>query len=851
MMTKLTLRNLRAHKRRFVGTFLAVVFGVAFFSGVFALTATINKTFDDLFSNGNRGTDAYVRSSSKIEVSGNGPGTFTQRGHVDASLVGTIQGVDGVKDAKPFIQGIGRIVTASGEALGNPDNGPPVFAEAWIDDPALNGWSVVDGRGPAADGEVVIDRKAAKDGNVHVGDHVTVQSTTTIQATVVGIATYAGEDSSGGTTYAAFTVEQAERDVIGAPGQIDGVKVVGDGISQQQLVERIDKVLPSGTEAITGSALIKELQDDIQNQFLGFFNIVFLIFAGIAVVVAVFSIYNTFSIIVAQRTREMALLRAVGASRQQILRSVLFEALVIGLIASIIGVAAGAGLALLLREALHAAGFGLPASSFVFGVDTITIGLLIGVGVSLFAGLIPAVKATRIPPLAALREVAVERTRASRPRVVVGVLISLLGVVNLISGASGNGDNPSASAGLGALFLLAGVIVLGPVAAGPVSGAVGSVLPRVRGVVGRIARDNAMRNPRRTSGSAVALMIGVGIVALFTIFGSSIQATINKQIDTQFAGDLVVGQGFGTGITPDLAKELAQQPQVEAAAGLRFGVASISDKGEEVLGVDPATLQKIMHVNVLSGDLSTLDMTHFAVNETQAKDHDWSVGSTVDVKFVDGKTDKLTVGAIYKKERLLGPFVMTSDLFTAHRPDSTDALVTVKLKSGVDAAQAKADLKPIVDKYARGLTFQTRAEFADDQAGQILQVLAFVYVMLAVAIIISLMGIANTLSLSINERTREIGLSRAVGMLRPQLRAAVRWEGALIALFGTIGGLGIGIAASWAVVQSTGENGLTYRLPIVGLVILAILGGLAGIISALLPARRAGRMDILAAIAHE
>ena len=247
MMTKLTLRNLRAHKRRLVGTFLAVVFGVAFFTGVFALTATINQTFDDLFSNGNRGTDAFVRSSNKIEVSGRGPGSFTQRGHIDSSTVDTVLAVDGVKNAQPFIQGNGRIITSSGQALGNPDNGPPTFAEAWIDDPALNGWSIAEGRGPTADGEVVINRQAAKDGNVQIGDTVKVESTKPITATVVGIATYAGQDSSGGTTYAAFTVEQAERDIVGQIGQIDGVKVVADdGVSQDELVARHRAGAPRG-----------------------------------------------------------------------------------------------------------------------------------------------------------------------------------------------------------------------------------------------------------------------------------------------------------------------------------------------------------------------------------------------------------------------------------------------------------------------------------------------------------------------------------------------------------------------------------------------------------------------------
>ena len=852
MMVKLTLRNLAAHKRRLLGTFLAVVIGVGFFSGVSVLTATVNQTFDDLFSNGNKGTDAYVRSSSKIEVEA-GPGAFTARGRIDASLVDTIAAVDGVKEAKPFIQGQGRIVTAEGKALGNPDQGPPVFAEAWIDDPALNGWSIADGRAPERDGEVVIDRKSAKEGNVKVGDTVTVQMLKPVQATVVGIATYAGEDSSGGTTLAAFTVEQAERDLVGEPGKIDGIKVVADGISQQELVDRIKAVAPSGTEAITGTALIKELQDDIQKQFLGFFNILLQSFGAIAVIVAVFSIYNTFSIIVAQRTREMALLRAVGASRSQVLRSVLIEALVVGVVASTVGVFVGLGLALVLKALMSAAGFGLPASGLVFGVDTLLGGIITGTLVAVFAGLTPAIKATRIPPLAALRDVAVEKTKQSKVRIGLGLAILALAVFNVLSAAIGGGDNALASAGIGALLLLVALVVLGPAVARPVSGVLGLPLRKFRGVTGSLARENAMRNPRRTSGSAVALMIGVGIVAFFTIFASSIKATIDSQIDKSFAGDLVVNGGtFGAGgITPELARAVAAKPQVAAVSGMRFGVIEVDGDAKQITAADPKTLNAVMDLGVRAGSLSDLGSKQIALAEDVAKERGWSVGSTTTVRFVDGTSDTFTVAALYEHGDVIGNWLLGLDAWQPHAPDSTDFLVVVKLKDGVSLQDGKAAIQPIVDSQARGATLQTRAEFREDQAGQINQFVYFVYAMLGVAIIISLMGIANTLSLSITERTREIGLLRAVGMAREQLKSTIRWEGALISLFGTMGGLALGLVASWAIAQVAAESGLQYQLPFVGLTVLVVLGAVAGIVSGLLPARRAAKLDVLAAIAHE
>lgn len=852
-MFKLTRTNLLAHRRRLVGTFLAVVIGVGFYSGISTLTATINRTFDVLFSNGNRGTDAYVRSSSKIEVQA-GPGSFTQRGRIDASLVTTVGSVAGVRDAKPFIQGIGRIVNQQGKALGNPDQGPPVFAEAWIDDPSLSGWAIAEGRGPAADGEVVIDRKSAKDGNIKVGAPVTVLMLHPVHATVVGIATYAGEDSSGGTTYAAFTLEQAERDLVGEPGKVDGLKVAASpGVSQTELVARLQRVLPAGTEAITGAALVTELQDSIQKQFLGFFNTVLMFFGFVAVIVAVFSIYNTFSIIVSQRAREMALLRAIGASRRQVLFSVLFEALSVGAVASFIGVFVGAGLALGLRSLMNAIGFGLPATEFVFGPATVINGVITGTLVALIAGSMPAIKATRIPPLAAMRSVAVERTRPSKPRIVIGALVMAAGLFNVISAGLARSTSAAPSAGIGGALSLLGLVILGPAAARPFSAVAGSPLPKLRGVTGALARQNAMRNPRRTSGSAMALLIGVAVVAFFSIFAASIKATINAQIDKSFAGDLVVGSGgFGFGgITPQLAKDLAAQPQVQAVSGMRFGLMAVEGKSKQITAADPATLNSVLDVGVVDGSLAALGTQELAVGQSVAKDNGWEIGTELPVRFIDGAEARFKIAALYKNSDVVGNYLLGLAAWQPHAPDSTDFLVAIKLKSGANVGDAKRQLQPLVDSLAAGSRFQTRSEFRASRAGQINQVLLFVVVMLVVAIIISLMGIANTLALSINERTREIGLLRAVGMARAQLRSIIRWEGALIALFGTVGGLMLGVLTSWSLASVTGENGLTYQLPFLGLFLLILLGAAAGIVSALLPARRASRLNVLAAIAEE
>jgi putative ABC transport system permease protein len=843
-----------AHKRRLVGTFLAVVIGIGFFSGVSILTATVNQTFNDLFANGNKGTDAFVRSTNKLEVEA-GPGTFTQRGRIDASLLDTVSAVDGVKDAKPVIRGNGRIVTASGKALGQPGNGPPALAEAWVDDPVLEGWSVAEGRSPEKDGEVVIDRKSAKDGNVKVGDKVTIQLTENVDATVVGIVTYAGEDSAGGASFVGFTLDQAERAIVGQPGQIDGIRVVGTGLSQQELVDRIKPALPASAEVLTGTELIKESQDEVQKAFLGFFNILLTAFGIIAVVVAVFSIYNTFSIIVAQRAREMALLRAIGAARAQVLRSVLLEALLVGLTASIVGVIFGFFVALGLRAMMSLLGFALPASSLTVTGSIIVTGIIIGTVISVLAGLVPAIRATRIPPLAALRDVAIERTKPSRVRIVLGAAFLALGLFNVLAAGIGKGDNAGSQVGIGAVLTLIGFVVFGPIAARPMSRALGSPLGRVRGITGSLAQQNAMRNPRRTSGSAMALMIGVGIVAFFTVFASSIKATIDEQIDKSFAGDLVIdsGQFGGGGVTPQLARDVRAQSQVEAAAGLRFGFIDIGGSGKQIVVSDPSELNSVLDLGVTQGSLADLSTNQLAVGESAAKDNGWTVGTKLPVKFIDGTTSDFEIVALFKNADVVNSnYFMSTAAWAPHALQDFDALVAVKLKDGVSVGEGKSAIKPLVDKEAAGAKLQTRDEFRDAQAGQINQVVTFVYAMLGVAIIISLMGIANTLSLSINERIREIGLMRAVGMMREQLRATIRWEAVIIALFGTLGGLGFGVLVSWSLAQvASSQGGVVFRLPIIGLVVLVVLGAAAGVVSAILPARRAAKLNVLDAIATD
>ncbi|HEX2564468.1 MAG TPA: ABC transporter permease, partial [Acidimicrobiales bacterium] len=469
-MWRTTIKSIGAHKRRLLATSSAVVLGVAFLSGTLVLGDTMETGFGDMFDEANAGTDAIVRSSTEV-----GDDDISERGLLDASVVGDVAAVDGVATAVPEIYGIGQIVGSDGDPLGG--NGPPTQAGNWIADPEINPWQIASGRAPEGPGEVVIDKASADDGDLQVGDATTIRTPDPVDVTVVGIVTFgeAGADSAGPQTYAAFTTEFAQRVLLPEPGRISDVLMVADeGVSQQELVDRLEPALPGGSEALTGAALTDEQQSELEGDFLGLFNAFLLVFAGIALVVATFSIYNTFSILVAQRTRESALLRALGASRRQVLGSTVVEALVVGVLASAIGVAAGVGLASGLSTLSESAGFAVAGTALVVETSALVLAAVVGVVVTLVASVAPAVKASRVAPLAALRDVAVDRSGASWLRGLLGVVVAGTGIAATVGGTAGTGS--LAPTGLGALLVVVGFVLLGPVVARPVAGVAGGPL---------------------------------------------------------------------------------------------------------------------------------------------------------------------------------------------------------------------------------------------------------------------------------------------------------------------------------------------------------------------------------------
>jgi len=854
---RVTIKGLLSHKLRFALTALAVMLGVAFMSGTLVLTDTISRTFDNLFADVNRGTDAYVRSAQSLSSGFGGPAR-RQRGRIPASLLPEIQSVPGAAAAEGNLQFYAQLVDKKGDAIGNPGQGAPTFGFNWGTVKALNPYRLQPGgRPPGGPDQVVIDAGSAKEAGFKVGDQVTIltQGPPT-QYQIVGIAKFGDADSAAGSTAALFDTPTAQT-IAGAPDQFDSISVVADpGVSQESLTDRIAAQLDNKSyQVLTGAQITKENQSDIKNA-LQFFNVALLVFALIALFVGTFIIFNTFSIVVAQRLRELALLRAIGASGRQVLGSVLTEAVIVGLFASVIGLGAGIVLSNVLKAVLDAFGFDIPAGGTVVSARTVIVALVVGTGVTIISAIVPARKASRVAPIAAMRDVATEGRPHSARRVLIGFVITAIGVLTLLAGLFG--DQGIQFVGLGALIVFIGVFVVGPAVARPLSNWIGWPAARLRGITGELARDNAMRNPKRTSATAAALMIGVALVGFITIFAASAKDSINAQVDESFKADYVVstGAGFGAafgGFSPQLATDVSKLPQVGASSPLRFNQAEFDGSSGFFAGVDPRSANELFNLNVEDGKIGDLaEPNSVGISRAVADDKHWRIGTRVQTKFPNGTTP-LTVRTIYgngNKEGL-SDYALSIATVSEHYTAQLDQYVFVKLASGVSPAEGRKAIDGVLKGYPNA-ELQDQTEFKDAQAAQINQLLGLIYVMLLLAVVIALIGIANTLALSIYERTRELGLLRAVGMSRRQLRSSIRWESVIIALLGTIVGLVIGVFFGWAVIQALKDQGFTkFAAPFGQLILVVIVGGFAGVLAAVFPARRAAKLDVLRAVTIE
>lgn len=834
MMFKITLRNVAAHKLRLLLSAIAVLLGVAFVAGTLIFTDTMSKQFDDLFARIGKGVAVDVRGKTVVEAGGEQHDGLPTAQAVPASLLETLRKVDGVRDPIGNVTGYAAVIGKDGKVVGT--MGPPQFGGNWVEG---GDYDLRSGVAPKGPDQVVIDEQTATKAGYRVGDQAKILfQGPTRPMRVVGII---DAGNLMGATYAAFDTATAQQLLL-KPGYFTDIQMGSTGPSEAVLRDRVAKVLPGNVEAITGTKLRDDAKSDIASM-MSFFRIFLLIFALISIFVGAFIIFNTFSMLVAQRTRELALIRAVGASRKQVTRAVLGEAVALGLIGSTLGLAAGAGLAKLLQS-LFDTGEG---SALVFTATPVIWSYAVGVLVTVAAAYFPARRAAKIPPVAAMRDDIAMPQRSLRIRVMAGAGLTAVGAVLSGFGIAGAGPKPLALLGAGAVAVFLGIAMLAPVISRPVIRALGAPLPRLFRTPGRMARENALRNPRRTATTAAALMIGLALVSAISVLSSSMSASIAKSVDTQFGVDYAVQADGGREFSPSAVDAVAKTPGVEQATPVYQGRLNIDGEPTSYLAGDSQAITTGLRVSVRSGT-ARLSADELLIDEDVAKAEKLSVGGSVAVQFADGAKATLRVAGIYPKG-MLGPRLLPGELHLRHTTTPRAAMALVNVRTA-DTATKQAIERSLAD-YPN-VRVQDQSDVKKQAQEQINQLVALLTMLLALSIIIAAVGVINTLALSVIERTREIGLLRAVGTSRRQLRRMIRLESVMIAVFGAVLGIGIGITFGAGIQQGLADDGLdVLDIPMGTLVLYVVLAALIGVLAALWPAWRAGRMDVLKAIATE
>jgi putative ABC transport system permease protein len=859
-MVALALRNFSARKLRAISTALAVFFGVAMIAGTLMLTDSVNSSFDELFTAANEGNDVTVRPH--LEVEGEFGENFARA--MPDSLRQNVRAVDGVQKAEGAIgDDTITILDENGDRIGPSSGGPPHIAVSEISEP-FNPLNLVEGSPPARDDQVVIDSITADEENYELGQKITITGAAGAHDyTLSGIAEFGNGAPLGGASLAEFTLREAQR-LTGKEGRLDEIDVQAvDGVTPSELAQRIQAVMPDNVDVRTGSETAAEDAGDIEDGF-SFLTTALLVFAGIAVFVGAFLIFNTFSITVAQRTREFAMLRTLGASRRQILATVLAEAALVGLLASALGIAGGFGFVSLIEALFKAMGFELPTSGLGLQASTVLIALAVGMLATLISALFPALRATRVAPLEALRETTGgttddARERSRRRTVIASILV--VGAVALLGiGLFGGGDSGTVlpTLGLGLVLLFIGLAMIGDRFVGPLASALGWPIERLRGVTGLLARENAQRQPGRTATTAAALMIGVALVVFVGVFAASIRASINDTLDRQFAGDLAIVNTDGFSPIPSgIAADVAKVDGVGVVSPVAFLPTRIEPGGDEPLisGVDPKTIGSVANLDWADGSEATLT----GLRDDQAiLDEDWAdeegfeVGDTIDVTGPSGDVVHETVAGItHDSKFIVENMVLTRDTVRDRLGARDDATVFVNYAQGADPAATRAAVDQLLADRFPNAEARSQEEFKQDQADQINQLVALIDVLLGLSVLISMFGVVNTLSLTIFERTRELGMLRAIGTSRRQVRRMIRYESVVTALLGAITGAVIGLALAIAAVQALSSEGLSLSIPASLPLIVLIAAILIGVVAAIGPARRASKINVLEALQYE
>jgi putative ABC transport system permease protein len=848
-VTKVALRGLAQRKLRAFVTVVAVLLGVAFIAGSYVLTDTINKSFDDIFDVAYAGTDVAISSSTTGSMDATDLPAFPE------SYLDEVRQVDGVEKAAGGIFSIARFVDAQGDQLSS--SFAPEFVSSVSPKP-FDTLTYTEGHPPRTAGETSIDESTANRENLQLGGTLRIAGEAGVKGyRIVGL-TRLGDTSSGGAGTAQLTLREAQR-LTGKEGELDGISVQAQpGVTPQELAQRIREVLPKRVIVETGTQAASRQSQDIKDD-LTFFRVILLVFGGVALLVGSFLIFNIFAITVAQRIRELGLLRTLGATRGQILRTIILEASVIGALGSVLGLLAGIGFAGLLNALFKGFGIDLPNTGMVIATRTVVLSLVVGMAVTLASALSPALRATRVSPMAALLEAELPESR-TRGRVftAVAVLLCVLGIAMACVGLFGGADG-GAAAGLvggGAVVILFGVSMFSPRLVRPLASVTGWPLERLRGLTGRLARENAVRKPGRTAVTAGALMIGLAVVVFVTVFAAGISASINNAIDRNFQGDIVLQNvdGFSP-ISPEAAREAEQVDGVRTVSSLSFAGGVYDGKDINISAVDPATVSDVLTLDWERGSPHTLEEISGGgaiADEAWAKSNDLAPGDPIAVRTPLERNVELTInGTIKDNADLLGNLVVPEQTLRTEFGAGEPSMTLIRLDRGADADAVKQRVESAVDKRFPTVDVLNQQELKDNLEEQIQQVVLMVYMLLALAIVISLLGIITTLVLSIHERTRELGMLRAVGMSRRQVRTMVRYEAVITALIGAILGTILGVIFAALVSRPLADEGFELAYPIVTLVILLVLAAVAGVLAAIWPARRAAQLDVLRALAYE
>jgi putative ABC transport system permease protein len=823
-MFRMSFANLVARKLRLLTTALAIILGVAFTAGTMILADTMSASFGTAIEQLSDGVDTVVRGEQIGDTD-----TATPRRPVPLTEIDELRSVDGVAAVAPYWEGYAQVVGDDGKALDIPQS----VGLNWIDDPGLSMFELIEGRSPTGAGEVVLGDTTADEAGVGVGDRVDVITAVgREQFTVTGLSQFDGGAELGATAFTFFHDSEAG-DRLGSPTEVARLLVRGDGsLDEASLTDAIAVRFP-GYDVASGTEISDEMQEDL-GSVIGVFETILLVFGGIALFVGSFTIANTFTITVAQRTKELALVRAIGASRRQVLGSVVSEALALGIVAAGLGLAAGVGVAKGLTAVFAAVGLEFPARALVIEPSTAVTALLTGVVVTVAAAIIPARRAASVAPVDAMRSAAIESTSPTRRRKTAGAVLTTAGGLAFALGIVG------ASAplvGLGAVILFLASIALGPMLVKPVASAVAVPMRRL-GASGRLAAANSTRNPKRSAATAAALTIGVMLVAGASMFASTARQTILGDVTTVVTSDKVVRPvGANPGIPTSVATELAGVPGLTVAP-MQVVDADVDASYETVAGLDLDRAASMVELVVVEGALGA----GATVGDRLADDRGWNLGDTVPVSFPDGAQVDLTISAIVEQTTAFPSIIAPYGTVSGHG-DSLDRMVLV---DGDEAALAAADA---VIAGAPTAILDTVEGYAASLAGPLDAILTMVIGFLGLAVVIAVLGIATTIGLSVHERTRELGVLRAVGMSRRQLRRSIRLESITIALFGTILGMVMGLGFTAAVLSTLADDGFVAPVvPATTLVVVAVGAVFAGTLAAAIPARRASKMAVLDAV---